>query len=149
MLLLTHLTHAELRCCLVLEVFPGNKLSITHLWSCPGGWSIPVCTSTWGYSPGQTTLQFPWWASWAFSWSSLQISQSASGSELSHSFVSATLFKFCVVCRFAEDTICVIIHVVNEDVEKYEPQYWPLGYCACYWIAAICWIIDHYPLGMA
>lgn len=104
--------------------FPGNKLSIAHLWGCPEGCCIPECKSTWGYSPAHTTLQFPFLT---FCWSSPQMSQNASGSELSHSFVSATLFKFCVVCRFAEDVICVIIHVVNEDVGKYEPQYWPLG----------------------
>jgi len=37
--------------------------------------------------------------------------------------VSATLSKFSIVCKFAEGAVSVIVHVVNEDIEKHGPQY--------------------------
>ena len=57
--------------------------------------------------------------------------------------------QLCITCKLAEDMLCPISQVINEDVEKDWPQYWFLGYSATYWPPTGLRAMDHNLLGPA
>lgn len=58
-------------------------------------------------------------------------------------------FQFCLVCILAQEALCPIIQVVNEDVKEYQPQ------CQALWLFASDWRsgglcpADHSLVGLA
>lgn len=56
---------------------------------------------------------------------------------------------FCITFRLVEDTLCPVIHIINEDVEQNWSQYLPLKYTASYCPLSRPTTTDHHPLGLA
>ena len=54
--------------------------------------------------------------------------------------------QFCNSSRLAEDTLCSIVQIINEDTEQYGTQNRPLGYNTTYWLPTRLCTTDHQPL---
>ena len=54
-----------------------------------------------------------------------------------------------VLCHPAEDALCPIIQIINEDIKEDQAQFSPLGYTANSWPPTRPCAIDHHPLSPA